>query len=124
MYNVNLTNLEILLTQRPHGVTSNLQNCCIQINLFWKHLISVGEKPQRRQDIVDSALLETYMRFEYRSKQERGHTIKKKRMEKNNKYLKKCEDQGACFSPLPFESFGLAGREVFGSCEQLGEESI
>ena len=28
------------------------------------------------------------------------------------KYLKKCEDQGACFSPLPFESFGLAGREV------------
>ena len=33
-------------------------------------------------------------------------------MEKNNKYLKKCEDQGACFSPLSFESFGLAGREV------------
>ena len=43
---------------------------------------------------------------------ERGHTIKKKRMEKNNKYLKKCEDQGACFSPLPFESFGFAGKEV------------
>ena len=33
-------------------------------------------------------------------------------MEKNNKYLKKCEDQGACFSPLSFESFGLAGRVV------------
>ena len=33
---------------------------CIQLNLFWKHLISVKEKPQRRQDIVDSALLETY----------------------------------------------------------------
>ena len=33
-------------------------------------------------------------------------------MEKNNKHLKKCEDQGTCFSPLPFESFGLAGREV------------
>ena len=47
-----------------------------------------------------------------RACKERGHTIKKKRMEKNNKYLKKCEDQGACFSPLPFESFGLAGREV------------
>ena len=30
-------------------------------------------------------------------------------MEKNNKYFKKCEDQGACFSPLPFESSGLAG---------------
>ena len=47
-----------------------------------------------------------------RACKERGHTIKKKRMEKNNKYLKKCEDQGACFSPLPFESFGLAGRQV------------
>ena len=33
-------------------------------------------------------------------------------MENNNKYLKKCENQGACFSPLPFESFALAGREV------------
>ena len=40
------------------------------------------------------------------------HTIKKKRIEKNNKYLKKCEDQGACLAPLPFESFGLAGRVV------------
>ena len=47
-----------------------------------------------------------------RACKERGHTIKKKRMEKNNKYLEKCEDQGACFSPLPFGSFGLAGREV------------
>ena len=47
-----------------------------------------------------------------RACKERGHTIKKKRMEKNNKCFKKCEDQGACFSPLPFESFGLAGREV------------
>ena len=34
--------------------------------------------------------------------------MNKKRMEKNNKYFKKCEDQGVCFSPL---SFGLAGRE-------------
>ena len=32
--------------------------------------------------------------------------------EKDNKHLKKCEDQGAYFSPLPFGSFGLAGREV------------
>ena len=47
-----------------------------------------------------------------RACKERGHTIRKKRKEKNNKYLKKCEDQGACFSPLSFESFGLAGREV------------
>ena len=47
-----------------------------------------------------------------RACKERGHTIRKKRKEKNNKYLKKCEDQGACFSPLPFESFGLAGEEV------------
>ena len=47
-----------------------------------------------------------------RACKERGHTIRKKRKEKNNKYLKKCEDQGACFSPLPFESFGLAGKEV------------
>ena len=46
-----------------------------------------------------------------RACKERGHTIRKKRMEKNNKYFKKCEDQGACFSPLPFESFGLAGNE-------------
>ena len=47
-----------------------------------------------------------------RACKERGHTIRKKRKEKNNKYLKKCEDQGACFSPLPFESFGFAGKEV------------
>ena len=47
-----------------------------------------------------------------RACKEIGHTIKKKRKEKNNKYLKKCDDQGACFSPLSFESFGLAGREV------------
>ena len=33
-------------------------------------------------------------------------------MEKNNKYLKKYEDQGCCFSTLPFESLGLAGKEV------------
>ena len=39
---------------------------------------------------------------------------RKKRVVKNNKYLKKCEDQGACFSPLPFESFGLAGKGVLG----------
>ena len=32
-------------------------------------------------------------------------------MEKKKKYLKKCEDQGAFFSPLPFESFGLAEKE-------------
>ena len=37
--------------------------------------------------------------------------MNKKRMEKNNKYLKKCEDRGVCFSPSSFESFGLAGRE-------------
>ena len=37
-----------------------------------------------------------------RACKERGHTIRKKRKEKNNKYLKKCEDQGACFSPLSF----------------------
>ena len=43
---------------------------------------------------------------------ERGHTIRKKRKEKNHKYLKNCEDQGACLSPLPFESFVLAGKEV------------
>ena len=42
---------------------------------------------------------------------ERGHTIKKKRQEKNNKYLKKCEDQGL-FLPLALESFGLAAKEM------------
>ena len=45
-----------------------------------------------------------------------------------NKYLKKCEDQGACLSPLPFELFGLAGKEVLGysigSRKQFSEESI
>ena len=43
---------------------------------------------------------------------ERGHTIKKRRQEKNNKYLKKCEDHGACFSPLALESFGLVAKEM------------
>ena len=47
-----------------------------------------------------------------RACKERGHTIREKRKEKDNKYVEKSEDQGACFSPLPFESFGLAGREV------------
>ena len=47
-----------------------------------------------------------------RACKERGHTIKKRRQEKNNKYLKKCEDQGACFSPLALESFGLAAKEM------------
>ena len=45
-----------------------------------------------------------------RTCKERGHTIRKKRVEKNNKCFKKCEDQDACFSPLPFESFGLVGK--------------
>ena len=42
-------------------------------------------------------------------------------MEKNNDLLvcKKCEDQGACFSPLPFDSFGLAGKEVLGLVSSL-----
>ena len=56
-------------------------------------------------------------------KKERGHTSRKKRKEKNNKYLKKCEDQGACFSPLPFESFGLAGREVLDLVSSLVKKS-
>ena len=47
-----------------------------------------------------------------RSRKERGHTITKRRQEKNNKYLKKCEDQGECFSPLQLESFRSAAKEM------------
>ena len=47
-----------------------------------------------------------------RACKERGHTIKKKRQQKSNKYLKQCENQGACFSPLALESFGLAAKEM------------
>ena len=45
----------------------------------------------------------------------------------NNKYLKKCEDQGGCFSPLPFESFGSAGKEaldVVSSLVKKASESL
>ena len=48
---------------------------------------------------------------------ERGHTLKKKGTEKNNKYFKKCEDQGACFSPLPF------GKEVWDLVSSLVKKS-
>ena len=45
-------------------------------------------------------------------------------MEKNNKYLKKCEDQGACFSPLPFESFALAARVVLDLVSSLVKKAL
>ena len=58
-----------------------------------------------------------------RAGKERGHTIKKKVKEKNDKYKEKCERQGICFMPLAFESFGLASIEVVNLINSLAEKS-
>ena len=42
---------------------------------------------------------------------------------KNDKYKEKCERQGLCFSPIVFESFGLASREVIQLISRLAEKS-
>ena len=54
---------------------------------------------------------------------ERGHTIKKKVKEKNDKYKERCERQGSCFMPLAFESFGLASKEVVNLISSLSEKA-
>ena len=60
-----------------------------------------------------------------RAGKERGHTIKKKVKEKNDKYKEKCERQGLCFCfmPLAFESFGLTSKEVLNLISKLAEKS-
>ena len=120
-----------LLTQRHDAIIRDLKELASEAGVIArdKHLTifriadeSDGQRPDLllekqgtngRDLLLDITVSHpTCSSYVGRACKERGHTIKKKRMEKNNKYLKKCEDQGACFSPLPFESFGLAGREV------------
>ena len=114
-----------LLTQRHDAIVRDLKELASEAGVIArdKHLTifriadeSDGQRPDLllekqgtngRDILLDITVSHpTCSSYVGRAYKERGHTIKKKRKEKNNKYLKKCEDQGACFSPLPFESFG------------------
>ena len=108
-----------LLTQRHNAISPDLKELTTEAGVTArdKHLTicrirdeSDGQRPDLLLDITVSH--PTCSSYVGRACNERRHTIRKKRVEKNNKYLKKCEDQGACFSPLALESFGVAGREV------------